>query len=165
MIKEEEQVHLVYKMGENGPPILKDILNRRGWLPFVDGESLYWNLSWRGSRYKLSEYEGLREYQRLNHFPNTNIMTKKDNLFRLLKKLKVIYGNVYDYFPLTLTLPKDYLAFVRIYAQEEETGKRSTWICKPVDMSRGRGIFVFRDLKDLSYNCRYVFSFHRWLLK
>ena len=108
---------------------------------------------YQGSRYRLAEYENLQYFQRLNHFPNTNLVTKKDNLFRLLKKLKVIYGKAYDYFPLTLTLPNDYLAFVRIYAKEEETGNRSTWICKPVDMSRGRGIFVFRDLKDLNYNC------------
>lgn len=162
MIQNEEKDILIYKMSENGPAILKDILNRRGWMQFVDGESLYWNLSWRGkllllsqgSRYRLAEYGDLRDFQRLNHFPNTNIMTKKDNLFRLLKKLKVIFGNVYDFFPLTLTLPNDYLGFMRIYAAEEESGERSTWICKPVDMSRGRGIFVFRDLKDLSYNCR-----------
>ena len=114
------------------------------------------DLTHQGSRYRLSEYENLQSFQRLNHFPNTAVITRKDTLFRLLKKLKIIYGSIYDFFPLTIALPKDYLKFVRHYAEEEERGAKSTWICKPVDMSRGRGIFVFRDLKDLSYDCRYA---------
>ena len=109
-----------------------------------------------GSRYRLSDYDTLRSYQRLNHFPNTAIITRKDNLFRLLKKLRVVYGSVYDFFPLTIALPKDYLLFVRTYAEEEEKGQRSMWICKPSGSSRGRGIFVFRNLEDLSYDCRYI---------
>lgn len=95
----------------------------------------------------------MQSFQRLNHFPNTAVITRKDTLFRLLKKLRVVYGGIYDFFPLTIGLPKDYLKFVRLYAEEEERKSKSTWICKPVDMSRGRGIFVFRDLKDLSYDC------------
>jgi tubulin polyglutamylase TTLL2 len=131
--------------------------NVKGWVPFVEGESLYWNLSWKGSRYRLAEYEELQSFQRLNHFPNTAIITRKDTLFRLLKKLRMVYGSIYDFFPLTIALPKDYLKFVRIYAEEEESlpiEKRSTWICKPVDLSRGRGIFVFRKLSELTYDCR-----------
>ena len=42
---------LIYRMNENGPSILKNILQKRGWIPFVAGESLYWNLSWKGEIY------------------------------------------------------------------------------------------------------------------
>uniref|UniRef100_A0A7N8XUU6 Tubulin tyrosine ligase-like family, member 2 n=1 Tax=Mastacembelus armatus TaxID=205130 RepID=A0A7N8XUU6_9TELE len=30
------------------------------------------------------------------------------------------------------------------------------WICKPVDLSRGRGIFIFEDIKDLVYDCSVI---------
>jgi tubulin polyglutamylase TTLL2 len=147
-------------------------------MPFIDGESTYWNLSWKGNniakakkvigmisflyiflkggRYRLSDYENVQSFQRLNHFPNTTLITRKDTLFRLLKKLRLIYGSIYDFFPLTISLPKDYIKFVRVYVEEEEKGSKATWICKPVDSSRGRGISVFRSISDLSYDCRWV---------
>lgn len=34
----------------------------------------------------------------------------------------------------------------------EEHAKNRYWICKPVDLSRGRGIFIFRDIKHLTYD-------------
>ena len=58
---------LVYRMNETGPPLLRDILHKKGrlndmngaffeevthfvgWMPFIEGESTYWNLSWKGN--------------------------------------------------------------------------------------------------------------------
>ncbi|KAL2916165.1 putative tubulin polyglutamylase ttll2 [Polyrhizophydium stewartii] len=149
-------------MAETGPYLLREVLESKGWVPFVEGETPYWNLSWKGSRYRKSEYEQCQPFQRLNHFPNTAIITRKvsdhglDSLFRLLRTLKGIYGSVYDYFPLTFTVPGEFIRFVRLYAEEENNGNKSIWICKPADLSRGRGIFVFRELHELTYDCNAV---------
>ena len=35
-------------------------------------------------------------------------------------------------------------------------GHRAIWICKPTDSSRGRKIFLMRDLKDLTYDQPYI---------
>ncbi|KAI8834472.1 putative tubulin polyglutamylase TTLL2, partial [Chytriomyces cf. hyalinus JEL632] len=112
------------------------------WLPFIEGESSYWNFWWKGSRYRTADYEACLPFQRLNHFPKTAVIMRKDSLFRMLKTMRGIYGAVFDFFPQTFSLPNDYIRFVRLYAEEEEKGEKSTWICKPADLSRGRKIFM-----------------------
>jgi tubulin polyglutamylase TTLL2 len=39
---------LFYRMAETGPSLLKEVLEQRGWKPYVEGESKYWNLWWKG---------------------------------------------------------------------------------------------------------------------
>ncbi|KAJ3170874.1 putative tubulin polyglutamylase ttll2 [Irineochytrium annulatum] len=101
--------------------------NKTGWQPYVEGESEYWNLWWKGSRYRVSEYANCRPWQRMNHFPKTAVVTRKDMLFRTLKTMRGIHGKVYDYFPQTFSLPNDYVKFVRVYAEEEERGEKSLY--------------------------------------
>ncbi|KAI9344193.1 tubulin-tyrosine ligase family-domain-containing protein [Zopfochytrium polystomum] len=147
---------LCYRMAETGPPLLKAVLEKRGWCPYIEDESPYWNLWWRGSRFRISEYSSCRPWQRLNHFPKTALITRKDCLFRTLKTMRGIYGAVFDFVPQTFLLPNDYVRFIRVYAEEEEKGEKGVWICKPADLSRGRKIFVFRDLQDLTYDCNAI---------
>ncbi|KND03653.1 uncharacterized protein SPPG_01124 [Spizellomyces punctatus DAOM BR117] len=151
-----QERRLYYVMAETGPQVVKDVLESKGWLPYVEGKSLYWNLWWKGSRYRKSDYEACQPWQRLNHFPKTLNLTRKDTLYRLLKTMRGIYGPIYDFVPLTFSLPNDYVRFVRVYAEEDEQGVKGLWICKPADLSRGRGIFLFRDLHELTYDCNVI---------
>ncbi|KAI8822506.1 tubulin-tyrosine ligase family-domain-containing protein [Fimicolochytrium jonesii] len=152
----ESVFHRYYVLGENGPQTIKDVFDEQGWLPFVEGESPYWNLEWRGTRFRQGEYESCQPWQRLNHFPKTLNLTRKDTLYRLLRTMRGIYGSIYDYVPLTFSLPNDYTKFVKVYAHEEERRNQGMWICKPADQSRGRGIFVFKHLTELAYDCNAV---------
>jgi tubulin polyglutamylase TTLL2 len=110
-----------------------------------------------GARFKQYEYEECKTYQRMNHFQNTGILTRKvsrankDTLFRMLKTMKGIYGSMYDFFPVSFCVPTEYKKFVRHLHDDEEAGRRGIWICKPTDLSRGRGISVFRQLHELVY--------------
>eukprot|EP00128_Syssomonas_multiformis_P000424 Colp12_sorted_trinity150504_noHs@31320 len=140
----------VFRLGENVPAVVRAVLEERGWQEHVEGEddSKRWNLWWKCGRFRQSEVDGCRPWQRLNHMPRTSEVTKKDNLCRNLKKMKAIHGLVYDFFPLTFILPNEYTKFVRHYS--EHGGH--VWICKPADLSRGRGIFLFRDVNELTYD-------------
>ncbi|KAI8899153.1 tubulin-tyrosine ligase family-domain-containing protein [Globomyces pollinis-pini] len=149
----QRNLALVYRISDTGPQLLKDVLDSLGWVPYNELDAPYWNLQWKGSRFKKSDYESCQLYQRLNHFPNTAILTKKDSLFRLLKTMKCIYGSAYDFFPLSFCVPTEYKKFLRHFQNTEDNQKKDVWICKPTDLSRGRGIFVFRELHELSYDC------------
>ncbi|XP_071819355.1 uncharacterized protein [Apostichopus japonicus] len=158
---------LVFRMNENGTgsDTVREVLLDRGWEEFVEGQQneFDWNLWWRYARYRQCDYDDLMPWQRLNHFPKTTAITKKDMLARNMKRMKGVYGaSVFNFTPLAFNLPNDYTKFVAEYTklreqnQKDETNKREFWICKPADSSRGRGIFLFEDLSELTYDCSAV---------
>ncbi|XP_071491790.1 uncharacterized protein [Diadema antillarum] len=156
---------LVFRLNENGvgPEVVRDVLLDRGWDEFVEGESKdhEWNLWWRTNRFRLCDYSDLMPWQRLNHFPNTVAITKKDTLVRNMRRMRGVYGpSVYNFTPVGFNLPNDYTRFVAEYSKSQqedgEEGKKTLWICKPADLSRGRGIFIFHDLSELTYDCSAV---------
>lgn len=72
--------------------------------------------------------------------------------------MRATFGSaLYDFSPTTFILPNDYTRFLGEYNKLRQTGGPTVyWICKPVDLSRGRGIFIFEDLKDLVYDCSVI---------
>lgn len=68
--------------------------------------------------------------------------------------MRATFGSAhYDFSPTAFILPSDYTRFLAEYNQLRLSGGPPVyWICKPVDLSRGRGIFIFEDLKDLLYD-------------
>lgn len=133
----------------------------RGWLEFEE-ESQYdydWNLWWRTSRFRTSDYDMVYPWQRLNHYPKSTLITKKDALARNLKRMRCVHGaNVFNFSPLSFNLPNDYTKYVKAYGvlRQKAEGRTPLWICKPADLSRGRGIFIFQDLSELMYDCNAV---------
>ena len=91
--------------------------------------------------------------QRINHFQKSGIITCKDSLLRGLGQLRAAYGQCYAIFPESYILPTEYTKFVRDYSKQEV---KKIWICKPSDSSRGRGIFMIRDLSELTYDQQYI---------
>jgi len=161
------------------PPILREVLGDRGWLEYDEdkaaNEQPPFSLWWRTNRFTASQI-GSAAYpkQRINHYPKSSEITKKDHLFRHLRRMRVVHGSCYDFSPVTFGLPNDYVKFCQFFAAEREKHENlvaeakakgirdaalehaPTYICKPSDMSRGRKIFVFREISDLTYDCNSV---------
>ena len=98
-------------------------------------------------------------WQRLNHYPKSTAITKKDSLARNMKRMKGVHGaTVYNFNPMAFNLPNDYTKFLAEFSRlrDKNPDKPQYWICKPADMSRGRGIFVFKDINELQYDCNAV---------
>jgi len=69
-----------------------------------------------------------------------------------------------DFFPVTYELPDQWHMFVEEFKKKnlkencgknaekipEKQKKKSIWIMKPICKSQGKGIFLFKDLKDIS---------------
>ncbi|KAG2461335.1 TTLL9 polyglutamylase, partial [Polypterus senegalus] len=93
------------------------------------------------------------EHVRICHFRNHYELTRKNlmvkNLKRYRKLLEREAGRMeaakFDFYPSTFELPFEYHLFV----EEFKRNPGSTWIMKPVARSQGKGIFLFRKLKDI----------------
>lgn len=133
------------------PPIISIVLEARGWSEFDEKSHNPndWSLFWKSGRPKPSEFSSGLPYQRYNHFPKTSAICRKDTLCRNLRKMRALHGAIYNFFPQTFMLPQEYGRFVNEYMQHED---KPIWISKPNDLSRGRKIYLFRDLTDLIYD-------------
>lgn len=144
---------LVFRLHENTPDVVRLVLLERDWEEFdpKEREEGDWNLYWRSSAFRSADYENICPWQRLNHHPKTAIISRKDCLARNLRRMRGTYGPaLYDFSPLAFILPNDYTRFLEEYTKNK--GKQVYWICKPVDLSRGRGIYIFKDIKHLTYD-------------
>lgn len=72
--------------------------------------------------------------------------------------MRATFGSApYNFSPTAFILPNDYTRFLAEYNKLRwSRGPSVYWICKPVDLSRGRGIFIFEDIKDLVYDCSVI---------
>lgn len=87
-------------------------------------------------------------------------ITRKDRLcFNFVKAQEKFGVKDYDFIPDTYILPNEYNEFHAHFVQLAKTEpKRNTWIVKPANSSRGRGIHIIDDLNDLNYDEMSVIS-------
>eukprot|EP00730_Choanoeca_flexa_P009192 TRINITY_DN12605_c0_g2_i10.p1 TRINITY_DN12605_c0_g2~~TRINITY_DN12605_c0_g2_i10.p1 ORF type:complete len:331 (+),score=44.19 TRINITY_DN12605_c0_g2_i10:50-1042(+) len=145
---------LVLKLGESVNPMVAKVLTSLNWrlhndeVDGVDG----WNLYWRTNSFTPTEAAALKPWQRINSFPRSFMITKKDGLCRAMRKMRRVYGKVYGFNPEGYVLPADKDKFKQAFEARAAAGEYNTWICKPAELSRGRGIFIFRELTELNYD-------------
>lgn len=84
------------------------------------------------------------------HIPKTGLICSKDALARSIKKSKQLFGQIYNFTPLTFILPNDYRHIIQY--QSLDGNENTLWICKPTDLSRGRGISIIANMDDLKYD-------------
>ncbi|NWX95250.1 TTLL9 polyglutamylase, partial [Nothoprocta ornata] len=114
-----------------------------------------WDFHWCdvGWLHEHFDHVSLPEHVRLCHFRNHYELTRKNylvkNLKRFRKQLEREAGKLEatkcDFFPKTFEMPLEYHLFVEEFHKNPGT----TWIMKPVGRSQGKGIFLFRKLKDI----------------
>ncbi|XP_062511137.1 probable tubulin polyglutamylase TTLL2 [Corticium candelabrum] len=142
----------VFRSDTSCPELVREVFLSRGFREFEEKEDddlTGWNIFWRSSHFCLRYHHELRPYQRLTHFPKSSTITRKDGLLRSLRRMQAVYGRtVYDYFPDGYILPNDYTKFVEACRRHSSR----LWICKPADLSRGRGISLLRDMNELTYD-------------
>ena len=105
-----------------------------------------WNLLWLGCSPSLYLYEGLNEFQRINHFPNSFEITRKDRMSIHLLSMQEKFGiQEFGFFPETFVIPEQYSEFYAKFYSD----KQAQWIVKPCNSSQGKGIFILDSLNNL----------------
>jgi len=132
-----------------------DVLKSRGWIHVTD-EGADWDFYWCdvGWMREVFDHCYMDENARICHFRNHYELTRKNlmvkNFKRYRKQLERECGKLEaakcDFFPPTFELPTEYHMFV----EEFKKYPNATWIMKPAAKSQGKGIFLFRKLKDIT---------------
>ncbi|XP_044072796.1 tubulin polyglutamylase TTLL4 isoform X3 [Siniperca chuatsi] len=137
LLPAEQRRLLKWKMSTVTPNIVKHTIGRSHFK--VTKKSHDWLGCW-GHHMKSPGFKALGEHQKLNHFPGTFQIGRKDRLWRNLSKMQVRFGKQeFSFFPRTFILPQDIKLLRKAW---EDGGSRQKWIIKPPASARGIGIQV-----------------------
>jgi len=93
-----------------------------------------WNANW-GKHPSHKELAGMNRFQKVNHFPGSWCIGRKDRLMRTLHKFRRSHGATFHFHPEGFQLPIE-----KKILEMKIKAEKSIWIIKPSASSCGRGI-------------------------
>lgn len=130
-------MHINYRFQNCETRLLRRLLNSHGLTEVDEGKSF--SLLWTGAHVKTDVLRALLAHQRVNHFPRSSELTRKDRLYKNIEKMQHLRGfKPFDIVPQSFMLPMEYRSLVTAH----RSSQKMPWIVKPAASSRGRGIFL-----------------------
>lgn len=124
-----------YKMLKCEAKLIKFILELNG---LVSTDRHSWNMLWTHTQGKNYFYERLTPTQKINHFPLSFEITRKDRLAINIKKMQIKYSRTYfNFIPETFVLPDEFEKFEERFKhfqqkQEIDQGYRTDHALRPI---------------------------------
>ncbi|XP_053327163.1 tubulin monoglutamylase TTLL4 [Spea bombifrons] len=135
---------LKWRMSTVTPNVVKQAVARSHFR--VTKKNHDWLGCW-GHHMKSAAFKAIHGYQKLNHFPGSFQIGRKDRLWRNLSKMQARFGRKeFNFFPQSFVLPQDIKLLRKAW---EEGGTRQKWIVKPPASARGMGIQVIHKWSQL----------------
>nr|XP_055029113.1 tubulin polyglutamylase TTLL5 isoform X3 [Misgurnus anguillicaudatus] len=139
-----EKYNLAFKIVRTESRLVRNILVNHGFHE-VHPNSNEFNLMWTGSHLKPYLMHSLQDFQKVNHFPRSYELTRKDRLYKNIQRMQQTHGfQNFHIVPQTFVLPADYQEFSHSFSKD-----KGPWIIKPVASSRGRGIYLVNSLSQI----------------
>lgn len=82
-------------------------------------------------------------FQKINHFPGSYYLCRKNFLANYLQKLQSKFPEEYNFFPKTWVLPTGYNSLIEHASQN----RKKVFIAKPEAACQGRGIFLTKNVE------------------
>jgi len=131
----------------------------------------HWTSLW-SKHQNQAQMKELNCLQKINHFPASWCIGRKDRLTRTLNSMKRIFGGVYDFHPETFILPADREGLHRTIKADIANSTNvspaytgSMWILKPCASSCGQGIRVMTSQQVLHLQKKKKAVVQRYLSK
>ena len=154
--------HLTFKTVNADAKLISQICHAHGFHE-VHASNTDYNLNWTGIHPKPHAFKSMLPHQRVNHFPRSYELTRKDRLYQNIERLQHSKGSKhFNFVPKTFMIPagkqsnkinkiiKSLIIKIESFLLPAEYSEfaathhrmRGAWIVKPVASSRGRGIFI-----------------------
>ena len=89
----------------------------------------------------------MNEYQKINHFPMSNELTRKDRLRENIVKKQEHFGiEVFNILPDSYILPDEFADFYSHFHSLRSKEQTNMWIIKPQNSSQGKGIYIVSEV-------------------
>ena len=143
-------------MLKSGAKIVKTVLSSHGFQEYR-GQGIDYNIAWTQNRMHMYALRLMTEFQKINHFPNSAEITRKDRLFRNVQRMQHIKSfKQFDIVPTSFVLPTDMNEFIAAFLKD-----KGPYIIKPNALSRGRGIYLVSSPDQVPMDesvmaCRYI---------
>lgn len=143
-----------YVGGGNGTALVEGPLLAMGWKKITDKYDDRYRLKWVECKSKIN-YNSFKEGDQIvNHIPNCKLLTNKMGLLCSLQEYERVTLNtkgrlpklkMSEFIPETYKLDEktDRTNFLSVFKEGE------VWICKPVGMNQGKGIFLLRSREEI----------------
>uniref|UniRef100_A0AC35UD71 DUF862 domain-containing protein n=1 Tax=Rhabditophanes sp. KR3021 TaxID=114890 RepID=A0AC35UD71_9BILA len=137
-MKVGQENQMTFKMGSNvRNGLIKSIFYSHGYTECSSTNNRV-NIFWSRTHVKPHHLRSLLPWQKVNHFPKSAELTRKDRMSENMTKAVYTHGPAYNVFPATYCLPRDLDSLKLKMEQDPE----SIYIVKPPASSRGRGIHL-----------------------
>ncbi|KAF6116767.1 tubulin tyrosine ligase like 4 [Phyllostomus discolor] len=139
----EQRKLLRWKMSTVTPNIVKQTIGRSHFKTSKRNDD--WLGCW-GHHMKSPSFRSILGHQKLNHFPGSFQIGRKDRLWRNLSRMQSRFGKKeFSFFPQSFILPQD----AKLLRKAWESSSRQKWIVKPPASARGIGIQVIHKWSQL----------------
>uniref|UniRef100_A0A8R1HUV5 Tubulin--tyrosine ligase-like protein 5 n=1 Tax=Caenorhabditis japonica TaxID=281687 RepID=A0A8R1HUV5_CAEJA len=151
-----ERLRLTFKMMRSDSRLIRTMCHSHG-LMQCSSKNPSVNFIWMGAPVKSVKMRELMPWQRLNQFPRSTELTKKDRLYENIERSKSIFGAAFDFIPEFYITPRENktmsIAFDRVAQEAAASGGQlcfpGEFIVKPTNSRQGKGIFFANSMADI----------------
>ena len=118
----------------------------------IENKKEDWNIAWKDTYINEDDLRRMLPYQKINHFPGSIQLGRKNFLSKNLMMMKKTYPEDYDFYPQTWLLPYHY-EDLRTYAEKckksiktQKKGRKPVFIIKPEASCQGKGIYISKKI-------------------
>ncbi|KAL3316155.1 Tubulin polyglutamylase ttll4 [Cichlidogyrus casuarinus] len=139
---------LKWRLGSITPNVVKKAAARSNFKMF--NKSSNWIGFFGGAVWNPKSYRRLKPFQKMNHFPGSFNICRKDSLWSNLTAMRSRFGtSEFNFYPQTFCLPRDLSRFKKVWAENacvtNPVKSKVKWILKPPASARGIGIKILNE--------------------
>ncbi|KAL4432924.1 hypothetical protein ABPG74_014438 [Tetrahymena malaccensis] len=113
-----------------------------------------YNIQWIDGYIHEDDFRRMLPFQKVNHFPGSQQLGKKNLLGQNLLKMRNIFPQNYNFYPITWVLPLQYEDLKMYHYQNIK--RKPYYIVKPEASCQGRGIYLTSRIDQLQSTEHYV---------